>query len=184
MNEIWTIFFSFLVGACLWTLAEYLIHRGLGHKKNRKNMFTVEHLKHHKEVNHFSKTSQKVRVALGVVSVMIPVVSLVTSWLIGLSFSIGFITSYLLYEIIHRRIHTHAPQNKYGEWIRKHHFHHHFKNPRVNHGVTTPFWDWFFGTLEAPNKVRVPRKFILNWMVDQSTGGLLKQFQDDYEYYA
>ena len=51
----------------------------------------------------------------------------------------------------------------------------------MNHGVTSPIWDLVFGTLEVPDRVRVPRKMILAWMVDHQTGGIRKELQVDYE---
>ena len=42
----------------------------------------------------------------------------------------------------------------------------------MNHGVTTPLWDWVFGTLEVPDRVLVPRRNALPWMLD--VGGELR----------
>ena len=181
MNEIIIQSISFFLGATLWTFAEYVIHRGLGHKKNKKNPFTVEHLKHHRDINYFAQTYKKILAAVLVMILMIPFVVLFTTWIIAICFSVGFTFMYLMYEILHRRVHTHAPRNFYGRWMRKHHFHHHFKNPRANHGVTTPIWDLIFGTLETPVKVKIPRKLVLHWMVDHHSGELLSQFNNDYE---
>ena len=38
----------------------------------------------------------------------------------------------------------------------------------MNHGVTTPVWDWVFGTLERPQSIRVPRKYVhaFAWLLD------------------
>ena len=32
--------------------------------------------------------------------------------------------------------------------------------PKKNHGVTSPVWDWVFGTLERPETIRVPRRHV------------------------
>ena len=165
-----------------WTFTEYALHRGLGHKKNKKNPFTVEHLLHHRKVNYFAKTSKKILSASIVFIMMSTLLYFLFNLIVSVSFSAGFICMYLTYEYIHRRIHTHAPKNQYGRWMRKHHLHHHFKNPRVNHGVTTPFWDWAFGTLEIPHKVRVPRNFVLTWMLDVKTGNPLESLRPDYDF--
>ena len=174
--------FIFLFGMLSWTFTEYALHRGLGHKKNKKNPFTVEHLLHHRKVNYFAKTSKKVISALLVFTMMTLLLYVLFNLTISLSFSTGFISMYMMYEYLHRRIHTHAPCSEYGRWMRKHHLHHHFKNPRVTHGVTSPMWDWVFGTLETPDKVRVPRPFILTWMVDLETGLPLETLKPDYEF--
>ena len=41
------------------------------------------------------------------------------------------------YEIIHRRIQTHAPPNAYERWARRHPLRHHHDALNLNHGVTT-----------------------------------------------
>ena len=92
---------------------------------------------------------------------------------------LGFVAMYLLYELVHRRLHTHAPRSRYGHWARRHHLYHHFKRPHLNHGVTTPLWDWVFGTLEVPESVGVPSKHVLPWMLE-ADGQLKPCFQRQY----
>ena len=58
---------AFFLGALTWTLAEYAVHRGLGHKSGLKNPFTVEHLAHHADTSYFAPTPKKL-VAATIVS--------------------------------------------------------------------------------------------------------------------
>ena len=48
-----------------------------------------------------------------------------------------------------------------------------------NHGVTTLVWDKVFGTFEEPEQVRVPRRLVLPWLVDED-GELHEQYRRDY----
>lgn len=173
-------FGCFLAGVISWTFAEYLLHRGVGHDTSKKNPFTIEHVRHHRDTNYFASTYKKVLAALGVLSVTTLLLGLFTNWFMGLSFSLGLSAMYLVYELLHRRAHTHRPRGQYGRWLRKHHFHHHFKNPFANHGVTSPLWDIVFGTLETPKQVEVPRKVVLDWMIAPETGEILPGLQEDY----
>jgi hypothetical protein len=75
--------------------------------------------------------------------------------------------------------HLRPPAGRYGTWLRRHHFHHHFGHPMANHGVTTAVWDRAFGTLQEPEQVRVPRRLALPWLVD-ADGELHERFRDDY----
>jgi hypothetical protein len=86
----------------------------------------------------------------------------------------------LLYEVLHRRAHTHAPSNRYGRWRRKNHFAHHFADPRLAQGVTTPLWDIVFGTRLSVDRVRVPRRLAMSWLVDMN-GEVYADYSDDYE---
>lgn len=161
----------FLLGVLSWTLAEYAIHRAFGHRKGARNAFSQEHLKHHATVTYFAPTWKKAIVALAVFALAYLAA--------GAAFAVGFAAMYVAYEIVHRRLHTCAPLNRYGRWARRHHLHHHFSRPRLNHGVTTPLWDWVFGTLEVPEIVHVPRRNALPWMLDLS-GELMPQLGEEY----
>lgn len=161
----------FLLGVLSWTLAEYVLHRGLGHRAGARNPFSLEHLKHHATMDYFAPTWKKSIIALVILSLSAVVA--------GLAFAIGFAAMYSAYELVHRRLHTHAPLTRYGRWARRHHLHHHFTRARLNHGVTTPIWDFVFRTLEVPQVVRVPRRNALPWMLD-GAGKLRAQFYADY----
>jgi sterol desaturase/sphingolipid hydroxylase (fatty acid hydroxylase superfamily) len=149
---------AFVLGVLAWTLAEYAIHRGFGHRAGARNAFSREHLKHHATVTYFAPSWKKALTAVGAFAIL--------AVLVGTWFALGFAAMYSTYELVHRRLHTHAAVNRYGRWARRHHFYHHFSRPRLNHGVTTPLWDWVFGTLEVPAVVQVPRRNALPWMLD------------------
>jgi sterol desaturase/sphingolipid hydroxylase (fatty acid hydroxylase superfamily) len=152
---------AFIAGAATWTLLEYLIHRWMGHDRRfKKTPFGVEHIRHHIEGNYFAPSWKKVLFALGLGVVLV--------LLVGLAFTIGLLSSYGLYEVLHRRYHTHAGFGAYGRWGRRHHFHHHFVDGRKNHGVTSPVWDIVFGTYASTSVIPVPRKLVMPWLVDTS----------------
>lgn len=162
---------AFVLGVFTWTLTEYAVHRGFGHRKGARNAFSQEHLKHHATVTYFAPSWKKGVVAAGMFGLAFAVA--------GLAFAIGFSAMYVAYEVVHRRLHTCAALNSYGRWARRHHLHHHFSRPRLNHGVTTPLWDWVFGTLEVPQVVLVPRRNALPWMLDVR-GELLADLGGEY----
>lgn len=164
---------SVLCGVMLWSLLEYLIHRFLGHdRRTFPNPFGDEHTRHHSEGDYFGPTWKKAIVAVVVIGILAPVATLTVGTLYGPVFAVSFTAMYVAYEVVHRRAHTHRGINAYGRWLRRHHFHHHFANPRMNHGVTSPVWDVVFGTLQKPGRIRVPRKLQMKWLVDPATGAV------------
>lgn len=172
---------AMLSGAVLWTLLEYFIHRFLGHdRRTFPNPFGEEHARHHSEGDYFGPTWKKALVAVAVVGMMAPVATLVAGHVYGPVFAVSFTVMYVAYEVVYRRAHTHRGINAYGRWLRRHHFHHHFGNPRMNHGVTSPVWDVVFGTLQKPGRIRVPRKLQMRWLVDPATGAVR---EDEAAYY-
>jgi len=153
------------LGALGWTLAEYLIHRFDGHGMKGKTPFSKEHLAHHADPSTFAATWKKAVVATVVVS-LLGAGGHALVGLPGVAFAVGFTAMYVAYEVIHRRIHTHAPLHAYAAWARRHHLVHHHVAPRCNHGVTTSLWDHAFGTWQASATVRVPRRHAPHWLVD------------------
>lgn len=168
-------------GVATWTFLEYLIHRWMGHDRRfRRTPFGVEHVRHHAEGDYFAPTWKKMIVAaIAVVIVGAPAIA-ITDVPIGVAYSAGLVVFYGMYEVLHRRDHTHPGLGPYGRWARRHHFHHHFVDGRTNHGVTTPIWDLVFGTYRTPAVIEVPRKLCMAWLVDPATGDVRVEHADTY----
>ena len=170
-----------LAGAATWTLLEYAMHRFLGHdRRTFPNPFGNEHTRHHSEGDYFAPTWKKALVAAGAFVVVGALAAVVAGLAYGPVYALSFVVMYATYELFHRRAHTHRGTGAYGRYLRRHHFHHHFVNPRSNHGVTSPLWDWVFGTLEKPDCIKVPRKLQMRWLVDPATGEVRADEQPFY----
>jgi hypothetical protein len=150
---------AFALGALGWTLAEYALHRFVFHGASATRLGAKEHRRHHAQVDYFAPWWQKGLATLGAAASMLVLAVIATDVAIGLSFTAGFITTYLLYEVLHRRAHTNPPTGPYGSWHRRNHFAHHFVDPRRGQGVTTPVWGWVFRTGITVVRVPVPRMF-------------------------
>lgn len=186
----------FLAGALAWSASEYVIHRFVGHGPKRTRArallarlspsglaaeFNAEHLAHHTNPSYFAPTSHKAVAAVLVTGAAAAVGSALLGPRRGVSFALGFGASYVGYEVLHRRVHTHPPRGPYGRWLRRHHLFHHHKAPRSNHGVTTPFWDRAFDTeVKVGERIRVPRRVAPPWMLDER-GELRPEHAADYE---
>jgi len=144
-----------LLGVLTWTLLEYMIHRWMGHDRRfRKTPFGVEHVRHHIEGDYFAPTWKKLIVAALFVGVTIAPAIAIAGTDAGIAYVVGLMVFYGVYELSHRREHTHPGFGAYGRWARRHHFHHHFVDGRSNHGVTTPLWDFVFRTYAPPKPRR------------------------------
>jgi len=176
---------AFLAGGLLWTLTEYLAHRFLGHhRKTRPNPFADEHTRHHSVGDYFAPAWKKAVVAIVAFALVgIPAVAL-TGGLIGAAFALGFAALYVGYEALHWRAHTHAGRSLRMPRLRRHHFYHHFGDPRVNHGVSTTLWDRVFNTHVVPQQIPVPHKMAMRWLFADAAareeGRLLACFSAHY----
>ena len=171
---------SAAVGVAAWSATEWTVHNLLGHKfaKNR-NFFAVEHVRHHRTTSYFAPDIKKAAAAAIVTAAVGPVAIVLAGKKIGLSFTAGLVGTYIGYEVLHRFAHTRAPRTRYGRWLRKHHFHHHFHAPNMNHGVTSPIWDMLLGSYETPQTIEVPVRHAMPWLIDED-GQVRAEFRDDY----
>lgn len=174
-----SLLFCFL-GSLFWSFSEYALHNWYGHKAKGKNEFSREHLAHHINASYYPENWKKAFATLKVVPFIYIIISLTSGFLYGSIFTISFLFTYLTYEVIHRRIHTHEPKNFYARFIRKHHAYHHFSNPRFNHGVTSPIWDIIFKTYRSSEKIKVPENNAMKWLLDENNN-IKKEYANDYE---
>ncbi len=86
----------------------------------------------------------------------------------AIAFVLGYLIMYMLYEATHARFHRKEPIAKPFIVLRKHHFYHHFHNPKTNHGVTTRFWDRVFGTFKRVEQVNVPKTMSMQWLLEDN----------------
>lgn len=174
---------ALFAGIASWSLLEYVLHRFAGHHRvllgRRLNAFGPEHTRHHAQGDYFAPNWKKALSAAVVFGVLVPLVAAVSSWGHGVAYATGLAGFYLTYEWLHRRLHTHGPRNAYGRWARRHHFFHHFHDPRVNHGVTSPLWDIVFGTRAKVERVRVPRRLAMRWLCAQDE--VKPEYRQDFE---
>ncbi len=172
---------SLTLGFLTWTFAEYGLHNWYGHGSKGRNRFSREHLKHHTNGQYFAPTKEKALAAALALAIATPAAILIAGPLLGLCYAAAFSVTYLSYEWFHRRCHTHAPKTRYGAKMRKHHLHHHYTRPKENHGVTSPIWDYVFGTLTPSSTVRVPERkiFEVPWLVDENNE-VLAEYADHY----
>ena len=144
----------FLIGFLSWTLAEYILHRFIYHKIKDASYDTGFHYMfhgiHHAYPNDKSKT------------VLPPVPSIIIAGLffgifylllrdVAFVFSPGFLIGYSIYMWIHTAIHRLPTPKRFNFWW-KHHGIHHYQQHDQAFGVSTPLWDYVFGTM--PEKGR------------------------------
>ncbi|HEY5924235.1 MAG TPA: sterol desaturase family protein [Kofleriaceae bacterium] len=167
-------------GVLTWTLLEYIIHRWMSHHRRfKRTPFAVEHIRHHIEGNYFAPTWKKAIFAT-LTAAGLSVLAVPIAGATGIVYVASMMTFYFMYELLHRREHTHAGIGPYSRWARRHHFHHHFVDGRVNHGVTTPLWDLIFRTYQRPTVIPVPRKLVMEWLLDPATGDVRAAHAETY----
>jgi 4-hydroxysphinganine ceramide fatty acyl 2-hydroxylase len=141
------------MGILLWTLLEYGLHRFVFHIRlpvrnpYLREIVNASHLEHHASPRDRNKVL--VRPLYGLV------VSAMVFALLLLVFRNAFFTAgvlsgiwagFLYYEAVHYRVHFSLSGSGLIAWQRRGHFYHHFTNNKRCFGVTSPLWDYVFGT--------------------------------------
>ncbi len=153
----------FVFGLFVWTLTEYMLHRFVFHYEPKsewgKRLHFLTHGVHHDYPNDSKRLVMPP-------SVSIPLAALFYGlfWLLLGPFSVspffaGFLIGYVCYDEIHYATH-HAPfKSGVFLWLKHHHILHHYREPARGFGVSSPLWDYVFGTMEeAEAKAEVTTK--------------------------
>ena len=131
------LFSLFVSGLIVWSLAEYLVHRFVLHW-----MYPRYHAIHHKDALDPTGDVGIVRGSL-IAFVVLSLASVLG--LSALAFTLGLLVGYCIYVCIHEDMHQ-LPSDLMPTLNRLHADHH--KLWRYNYGITSPLWDWVFGTLK------------------------------------
>lgn len=141
-----------LLGAAVWTLVEYLLHRFILHSGSR---IARLHTRHHVSPKAFIGTPTWLSAGIIVGLVFAP------TWLafslpVAAGLSIGFALAFLWYGTIHHLVHHPTPSipARLLREASKRHFRHHGSFGNSNFGVTTEFWDRVFGTCHPKRAAR------------------------------
>ncbi len=148
-----TFIMLFLSGFAFWTLFEYFFHRYVFHFTPRgefqQRLSFLFHGVHHQYPNDKKRLVMPITLSLLIAMLLIIFFSLVFGSL-AWAFSAGFGLGYLAYDMTHYSIHHFKrPQTKWLRNLWKSHIDHHYRDSNKGYGVSSPFWDRVFGTLQV-----------------------------------
>jgi sterol desaturase/sphingolipid hydroxylase (fatty acid hydroxylase superfamily) len=151
----WFIPAAFGIGLFGWTLAEYTLHRFLFHYQAKtpktERIFFLFHGVHHAQpqdktrlVMPFPVTIPMALVFYGLFTLVLGVLLKAAQWVNPMA--AGFMVGYLIYDLTHYATHHFRMRHGYARYIKRYHMAHHYKSPDTRFGVSSPLWDWVFGT--------------------------------------
>ena len=141
----------FAGGLFVWSFFEYIAHRFIFHYQPTSDWGKRVHFLMHGVHHDYPNDSWRLvmppgfSIPLAILFYYLFVVLMGTP--IGAPFYAGFVFGYLSYDMLHYATH-HATFIK-AKWFRnlkKHHMDHHFRSPEEGFGVSSPIWDFVFGT--------------------------------------
>lgn len=149
----------FFVGLLTWGLYEYAAHRWVLHREPRAEGFNLPgnltHLRHHAD----PQSLQRLNVQLSE-SVPVCVVYCLLAWAATGSWQAmtylftGLIAGYFFYEYLDFQAHHGTSRTRLIRYFRKYHLQHHHYDATIRYGVTSPLFDYLFGTYHIEKKRR------------------------------
>lgn len=140
---------ALVAGALAWTCIEYALHRWVFHLAPttdvRRVVTYTMHRHHHADPHGLTRL---VATPWQAASVLLPVYALARGLAPGVATDAlaGAVLAYLVYEALHLRWHHGTPRTALGRALRAHHLRHHASAAPRAYGISSPLWDWVFGT--------------------------------------
>ncbi len=145
-----TTLLTFFIGMLSWTLMEYFIHRYIFHmtaesERRAKLQYTL-HGVHHEFPKDKERLAMPPIVSISIATLLLLLFRLFLGDFV-FSFLPGFLVGYASYLSVHYMIHSFQPPRNFLKVLWVNHSIHHYKNGENVFGVSSPLWDYVFGTM-------------------------------------
>ena len=150
----------FLAGVLVWTLAEYVLHRYLFHyvgpRPWQRRLHFVIHGVHHDFPQDADRLVMPIGASIPMGVVFYAAMRLALGPVLVDPVFVGFAAGYLTYDGMHYAIHHFRMSSRLGKWLKRHHMIHHHTGMEARWGVSSPLWDWVFGTAGDDRAAEAP----------------------------
>ncbi|MDN3204966.1 sterol desaturase family protein [Algoriphagus sediminis] len=140
----------FPLGFLAFTLVEYLMHKYFFHMEPNNPIKDKLQYSVHGVHHDYPKDKDRLAMPPFVSAAYAAIIYLVFNLLLGdyaLYFVPGFLFGYAAYLGVHYVVHAYQPPKNFLKTLWVNHAIHHYKDPDVAFGVSTPIWDYVFGTM-------------------------------------
>jgi hypothetical protein len=140
----------FFLGWLTFTWVEYQTHRHIFHLSTntpwRKNFQYMVHGVHHHYPKDKDRLAMPPLLSVTVATVLLLLLKLVLGDYV-FAFLPGFLVGYACYLLIHYLVHVHRPPKNIFKVLWQNHGVHHYKEGELLFGVSSPLWDYVYGTI-------------------------------------
>ncbi|MET0647922.1 MAG: sterol desaturase family protein [Pyrinomonadaceae bacterium] len=152
----------FVGGLLTWGLYEYATHRWVLHREPKSEGFNLPgnltHLRHHADPNSLQRLNVQLSESVPVCVVYVLVAwALTGSWQAATHLFTGLIAGYFFYEYLDFQAHHGTSRGRLTRYFRKYHLQHHHYDATVRFGVTSPLFDYLFGTFHIEKRTDASR---------------------------
>jgi sterol desaturase/sphingolipid hydroxylase (fatty acid hydroxylase superfamily) len=141
----------FFVGMLTFTWVEYMVHRYVFHMKTytrirAKIQYTL-HGVHHEFPKDKDRLAMPPLLSITISTVLLLILKVIMGDFV-FAFLPGFLVGYALYLSVHYLVHAYPPPKNFFKALWVNHSVHHYKDGEVVFGVSTPLWDYIYGTMK------------------------------------
>jgi sterol desaturase/sphingolipid hydroxylase (fatty acid hydroxylase superfamily) len=141
----------FLLGVIAFTWVEYVVHRYVFHMKTytafRTKFQYIVHGVHHEYPKDKDRLAMPPLLSVTISTILLLLFRLVMGDF-TFAFLPGFIVGYAAYLGVHYMVHAFAPPKNFFKILWINHGTHHYKNGEMIYGVSSPLWDYIYGTMK------------------------------------
>src|SRR5688572_24913876 len=147
----WTTVGMFVLGVISFTWVEYNVHRYVFHmqtytKLRAKLQYTM-HGVHHEFPKDKDRLAMPPLLSVTIATILLLLFRLILGDMV-FSFLPGFLVGYAYYLSIHYMVHAFQPPKNFLKMLWVNHSMHHYKHGELIFGVSSPLWDYIYGTMQ------------------------------------
>jgi sterol desaturase/sphingolipid hydroxylase (fatty acid hydroxylase superfamily) len=140
----------FFAGVFFFTWVEYNMHRYIFHmgtytKVREKFQYTI-HGVHHEFPKDKTRLAMPPLLSITLATILLLIFKVIMADYV-FAFLPGFLMGYAVYLGMHYMVHAYQPPKNFFKYIWINHSVHHYKNGELVFGVTSPMWDYIYGTM-------------------------------------
>ncbi len=144
----------FFLGWLVFTWVEYNVHRYVFHMRTysaaRSKLQYMMHGVHHEFPRDKDRLAMPPLLSITIVTVLLLVFRLILGDY-AFAFLPGFVVGYAAYLSVHYIVHAFQPPKNFFKWLWINHSIHHYKDDELVFGVSSPLWDYIYGTMPKKN---------------------------------
>ena len=142
----------FFLGMIAFTWVEYNVHRYFFHmstatERKARIQYTM-HGVHHEFPKDKDRLAMPPLLSITIATLLLFIFRLILGDMV-FSFLPGFLVGYAAYLSVHYMVHAFQPPKNFLKVLWINHATHHYKNGEVVFGVSSPLWDYIYGTMSA-----------------------------------
>ena len=140
----------FVFGFLFFTLLEYLAHRYLFHMEHTNKIKAKIQYSVHGVHHEYPKDKDRLAMPPILALVYVALFFFIFRLLLGeyvFAFVPGLLAGYATYLFVHFAVHAYQPPRNFLKVLWVHHSIHHYKDSERAYGVSSPLWDYIFGTM-------------------------------------